>query len=199
MRPVRMMSRAARQADRDDHQRHNREHGAKAREQCFAILAALADLEQRAIRKARRRHFESRSSRLRQDLLETAQAAQATDIEVVERVRRAQKERLRLAAHHADKQAFLSARSLLDVHGFCERVQSALPVSLRVLTQRGDHELLVALHERRLEQAVRQQDDRQRRDDEDNRVPGGEAETQPAAGFCLGHLWSLGHQLALRT
>ena len=177
--------RAASQADRHDDERDDGEHVAKACEQCFAILGALADLEQRAVRQPRRRHLEPRRPRLRQDLLEAAQAAQAADIEVVERVRRAQKERLRLASHHADKQAFLPARSLLDIHRFCERVQSALCVSLRVLAQRGDHELLIALHERRLEQAVGQQDDRQRRDDEDDRVPGSEAQTQPAARLCV--------------
>ena len=78
MRPVRMMSRTAVISRRigcsvervtiapparptaDDHERDDGEHGAKAREQRFAILAALADLEQRAVCQPRRSHLEPR-------------------------------------------------------------------------------------------------------------------------------------------
>ena len=137
---------------------------------------------------------------MREDLLQPAEPARWTDVEIGEGVRRTEKQRLRLAPHHAHEQALLPSGSLFDLDRVGQRAEPFRGISLRILAQRRDDELLIALDERRLEQAVRQQNDRQRRDHEDDRVPGGEAQPEPATGFHGGrNLQPFVHQPALRT
>ena len=149
--------RAAGKADTDNHERDDRQHRAISREQRFAILAALADLEQRAVRQPRRGDLEPRRARFGQDFLELTQPAQSTDIEVVPGIGGTEEQRLGRAAHHAHEHAFPPARPLLDLDSVGKRAKTTVRVSLRVLAQRGDHELLIALLERGGQQPISEQ------------------------------------------
>ena len=172
--------RAADERDEDHAERDEAGDVAEPLQDGLAALVRLADLHEGAVGEPGGRHLEDDvgAQPARRDPPRLGQAGQ---LELVPGAGHAQDRELLVAPDHAHEEALAAAGRLVAGDRPLQDGHAALAVGARVLGQAVLDDLQIALLERRGEQDVGQRRHRQRRDDEDDRVPQREAEAQRVA------------------